>query len=143
MKNLFFASFLLSLFLVSIIPAQSRSPKPRRTAQTAPRLLTVTDTDLAAGLAQTPQGYPQSLGNGSIPAQSTIGIYGRFLVSSGADKVILWSDIGILVVDARASRNSFPGLDMIVFRLPANLHGDVWITTVGRQASNTVKITVE
>lgn len=119
---------------------QDRTPPLRRQFQPSPQLVTYPDTDNAAGIAQTPHGYALSL-SGPVPAGSIVGIYGYRLVSSSASKILLWSDTGVMVVDCDAWRYAF--FEMVTFRLPANLYGDVWVTTLGRQTSNTVRITIE
>lgn len=140
MKTLLLA--ILLLVSASVCLAQDRSLSPRRTIQHAPQLSVIADTDNAAGIAQSPYGFALPLGE-PIPAGSTVGIYGRFLISSGASKALLWSDAGVMVVEASTWRYPFFGLEMATFRLPDGLRGDVWVTIAGRQASNTVKITVE
>ena len=141
MKHLFL--LLLLCVLTASAFAQDRAIAPRRTFQPSPDLMTLQGTDDAAGLAQTPAGYPLPLNGSPIPARSLVGILGHELLKSGANQVLLWSNNGIQVIEAKAVRDLFPGLERIVFRLPADLHGDVWVATVGRQSSNVVKIIVE
>ena len=142
MKNTFILLALLASLSIAAF-AQDRLPPTRRTFQPSPHLMAVADTDDAAGLAQTPFGYVIPLQGDPVPAQSTVGIFGRHLLGSGASKVLLWSDSDILVLEAQVARNPFPGLEMITFHLPASVHGEVWVTVAGRRASNTVRIIVE
>lgn len=146
MKQLLLALFLCALAcgLVTAVFAQDRTLSQRRVFQPSPQLSTLTDTDVAVGIAQTPQGYAMPIQGDPIPAGSLAGIFGHSLVSSGATSVLLWGESGdVRLVRATTWRTSFPGLEMATFRLPADWHGDVWITLAGRQASNTVKITIE
>ena len=140
MKYMFLAFLFCAAFTASAL-AQDRTVPSRRVFQPSPQLSVIHDTDNAAGIAQTPYGHALTLG-GPIPAGSTVGVYGHFLLRS-ANKVLLWSDGGVVVVDAETSRYPFFGLEMVTFRLPVDLRGDVWVTTVGRLNSNTVKIVVE
>lgn len=123
--------------------AQDRFVAPSRTFQAAPNLMTLPDGESAAGLAQTPMGYPSPLNGKPIPANSLVGINGHRLLSSNADHVLLWSDVGLQTVEAKVYSDFYPGLERIVFRLPAYLRGNAWITVMGRQSSNAVKIIVE
>ena len=136
---------LLSLFLCAslalCVVAQDRSLPSRRAFQPAPVLLTMTGTQDAAGMAQTPMGYVVPLYAAPIPAQSRVSLYGRSLLS--VSSVLLWHDGGIVAIPAQSARNSFPGLETVAFRLPAGVVGEVWVTTIGRQSSNTVRLTVE
>lgn len=136
---------LLSLFLCAsftlCVVAQDRSLPSRRAFQPAPVLLTMADSQDAAGIAQTPMGYVIPLYVTPIPAQSRVSIYGRSLLS--VSSVLVWHSGGIAFIPATTSRNSFPGIENITFRLPAGVVGEVWITTIGRQSSNTVRLIVE
>lgn len=138
-------TLLITLLLcVLTVPAfaQDRSLQPRRLFQPPPQLSTLTDTDAAVGIAQTPQGYIVPIQGDPIPAGSLAGIFGHSLL--GARSVLLWSASGeIVLLPAETWRTSFPGLEMATFRLPKDWHGDVWITLAGRQASNTVRISIE
>ena len=133
---------ILSLFLCAslalCVVAQDRSLPSRRAFQPAPVLMTMTGTQDAAGMAQTPMGYVVPLYNG-VPAQSRVSLYGRSLLS--VSSVLLWHDGGIVAIPAQSARNSFPGLEAVTFRLPAGVVGEVWVTTIGRQSSNTVRLT--
>lgn len=135
---------ILSLFLCAslalCVVAQDRSLPSRRAFQPAPVLLTMTGTQDAAGIAQTPMGYVVPL-YGFIPEQSRVSLYGRSLMNTSA--VLLWHDGGIVAIPAQSARNSFPGLETVAFRLPAGVVGEVWVTTIGRQSSNTVRLVVE
>ena len=133
----------LLLFLSVAALAQDRVPPSRRTTTLSPQLTVITDTDHAAGFIQTSYGYPLALTGDLIPASSTVGIFGQYLTSNSTSKVSLWSDNGVQVVDATVWQYPFFGLEVLIFRLPVDLHGNVYVTTLGRQASNTVKITVE
>lgn len=134
---------LLSLFLCAslslCVVAQDRSIAPRRAIQPAPILLTVTGTDDAAGVAQTPMGYAVPL-TGHVPAQSRIGLYGHYLI--GVPAVVIWHAGGIETVSVQSARLFFPGLETVAFRLPAGVTGEVWVMTIGRQSSNTVRFFV-
>ena len=141
MKPLFIA--ILLCVLTTFAFAQDRAIAPRRAFQPSPSLMTREGTDDAAGLVQTPAGYPLPLNGSPIPARSLVGILGHELLKSGANQVVLWSNDGVQVVEAKAVRDLFPNLERIVFRLPADLHGDVWVATLGRQSSNVVRITIE
>lgn len=146
MKQLLLALFLCSLAcgFVTAVFAQDRTLSQRRVFQPLPQLSALPNTDVAVGIAQTPQGYAMPIQGDPIPAGSTAGIFGHSLVSSGAASVLLWSASGeVVLLPAETWRTSFPGLEMATFRLPTGWHGDVWITLAGRQASNTVKITIE
>ena len=144
MKQLLFALLLYALACgcTTTIFAQSRDLSQRRAFQPSPQLSTLLNTDAAVGIAQTPQGYAMPIQGDPIPAGSLAGIFGHSLL--GARSVLLWSASGeIVLLPAETWRTSFPGLEMATFRLPTGWHGDVWITLAGRQASNTVKITIE
>ena len=146
MKQLLFALLLYALACgcTTTIFAQSRDLSQRRAFQPSPQLSTLLNTDAAVGIAQTPQGYAMPIQGDPIPAGSLAGIFGHSLVSSGAASVLLWSESGdVRLIHAETWRTSFPGLEMATFRLPTGWHGDVWITLAGRQASNTLKITIE
>ena len=138
MKNIL--SLILCASFVLSVTAQDRRISPRRTAQAPPVLLTMAGSDDAAGFAQTPQGYALPLYATLIPAESRVSLYGRSLM--GVSSVMLWYSGGIVAVPAQSARNSFPGLETVAFRLPAGVVGEVWITTIGRQSSNTVRLTV-
>ena len=101
--------------------------------------MTMTGTQDAAGIAQTPMGNILTL-YGFLPEQSRVSLYGRSLM--GVSSVMLWHSGGIVAIPATTSRNSFPGLENITFRLPAGVVGEVWVTTIGRQSSNTVRLVV-
>lgn len=144
MKQLLFVLFLCALAcgFVTATFAQSRDLSTRRVFQPSPQLSTLSNTDAAVGIAQTPQGYVVPIQGEPIPAGSLAGIFGHSLL--GARSVLLWSASGeVILLPAETWRTSFPGLEMATFRLPRDWHGDVWITLAGRQASNTVKITIE
>lgn len=138
MKHLL--ALLLCASFVLCASAQDRSLPSRRFFQPAPVLLTMTGTQDAAGIAQAPMGYVVPL-YGFLPEQSRVSLYGRSLM--GVSSVMLWHSGGIVAVPAQSARNSFPGLETIAFRLPAGVVGEVWVTTIGRQSSNTVRLTVE
>jgi hypothetical protein len=57
--------------------------------------------------------------------------------------VLIWHNGGVVAVPASGSRYPFPGMEIITFRLPVNVTGEVWVTTAGRQPSNTVRLIVE
>lgn len=137
-------AFILSVALVSLTFSQDRQLSTRRTFQAPPSLATLWDTDFAAGIAQTPYGYALPLSSGDpIPASSNVGLFGHFFLNNGANKVLLWSNSVVIAVDAQAMTYPYPGLEMILFRLPENVHGEVWVTVAGRQVSNTARIIVE
>jgi hypothetical protein len=140
MKHLL--ALLLCASFVLCASAQERSLSPRRGFQPAPVLLTMAGSDDAAGFAQTPQGYALPLYAAPVPAESRVGIYGRSL-SASTFSVMLWHSGGVERVTAESSRNAFPGLETVSFRLPADVRGEVWVTVIGRQTSNTVRLTVE
>ncbi len=136
------ATFILLACLALCGFAQDRSLPSRRFFQPAPVLMTMIGTQDAAGIAQTPMGYVVPLYAAPIPAESRVGIYGRSL-SANTFSVMLWHSGGVTFALAESSRNPLQGLGTASFRLPADVHGEVWVTAIGRQTSNTVRLTVE
>lgn len=134
--------FLLLLALTLPITAQERTLSHRRAIQPAPVLSTYTGTDDAAGVAQSPQGYALPLYAAPLPAGSRVSIYGRSLVNSGGI-VLLWHSGGILTVPATTARGLFPGVELVTFRVPEFVTGEVWVMVTGRQSSNLVRLQME
>jgi len=139
MKHLL--SLVLCTGLALCASAQDRSLPSRRAFQPAPVLLTITGTQDAAGIAQTPEGHAIPLHIAPTPQWSLVGLYGRGF--AGVSLVMLWHDNGVAIAPVESVRSIFPGIETIVFRLPAGVAGEVWVTTIGRQSSNIVRLTVE
>ncbi len=138
--KIFFSLLLCASFALCVV-AQDRSLPSRRAFQSAPVFLTITGTQDAAGIAQSPQGHAVPLHIAPAPQWSLVGLYGRGF--AGVSLVMLWHDNGVTIAPVESVRSIFPGIEMIVFRLPAGVTGEVWITTIGRQSSNIVRLTVE
>lgn len=140
-KNL----LIMLMLLLSIVAfgqerkiSEIRSLKPY-----TPQLLEYPDLHIAAGIAQSPQGYAVMTYD-LIPAQSLIGLYGQSLKSNEVTKIILQNQGGELVIDVDVWPVGWLKLEMVTFRLPPEVHGEVWVKTLGRfDVSNTVRFFVE
>lgn len=144
MKSLFFAFLLLIGFTHGL--AQDRWLAPVRTFEPLPQLAVFNGTEYATGIAQTPDLQVlvlSDLGWPPIPAGSTVGIYGSYLTNNSVSQVWLRVVGWQVTVEVDVYKLNIPGLEMAVFHLPAEVHGEVWITTVGRRSSNSVRLTVE
>jgi hypothetical protein len=136
------------LVLLMILPvfalAQDRSVQEIRSLKLqTPQLLEYPDLHIAAGIVQSPQGYPVMTYD-LIPAQSTMGLYGHSLKSNGVTKIVLQNQGGELLLDVNVWPVGWLKLEMMTFRLPPEVHGEVWVKTVGRfDVSNTVRFFVE
>lgn len=135
------------LVLLMILPvfalAQDRGVQEIRSLKLqTPQLLEYPDLHIAAGIVQSPQGYAVMTYD-LIPAQSMMGLYGHSLKSNGVTKIVLQNQGGELILDV----DVWPGwlkTEMMTFRLPPEVHGEVWVKTVGRfDVSNTVRFFVE
>lgn len=124
--------------------AQDRTVQEIRSLRLqAPQLLEYPDLHIAAGIVQSSQGYPVMTYD-LIPAQSLIGLYGLSLKSNGVTKIILQNQGEELVVDVEVWPVGWLKLEMMTFRLPPEVHGEVWVKTMGRfDVSNTVRFFVE
>ena len=137
------------LVLLMILPviglAQDRSVQGIRSLKSyTPQLLEYPGLHIAAGIVQSPQGYPVMTYD-LIPAQSLIGLYGQSLKVSGVTKALLQYQGEELVVDVEVWPVGWLKLEIMTFRLPPEVHGEVWVKTMGRfdNASNTVRFFVE
>lgn len=119
---------------------QLREPRPLRPL---PQLAVFNGTEFAAGVTQLPDLQIKSLWDWPIPAGSTVGIYGSYLTNNSVSQVWLRVVGWQVTVEVDVYKLNIPGLEMAVFHLPAEVHGEVWITTVGRRSSNSVRLTVE
>lgn len=136
------------LVLLMILPvfalAQDRSVQEIRSLKLqTPQLLEYPDLHIAAGIVQSPQGYPVMTYD-LIPAQSMIGLYGTSLRFNGVTKIVLQNQGGELLLDVDVWPVGWLKTEMMTFRLPPEVHGEVWVKTVGRfDVSNTVRFFVE
>lgn len=142
MKTLLLLAMLLCCsFLAS---AQDRQlDESRKLNLNEPQLLEYPDLGIAAGIAQSPSGLPVMM-HELIPVQSRIGIYGKYLAGNGVRSVILQNQGREFVLEAEAWPAGFFKLEMLTFRLPVDVHGEVWVRTLGRlDQSNAVRFYVE
>lgn len=132
----------LVLLLSLSVMAQDRQPgSTRRAVPSVPVLMTIGD-DIASGFAQTPWGWPMMLYGGFVPPGSTVGIYGTSL--SGVAFVMIENDGRELVKPVVISSAGLLKLEMMVFRLPVGLSGEVRIRVVSRfNQSNMVRFWVQ
>ena len=99
---------------------------------------------IAAGIAQYPQGYALPLSDTPVPSGSIVGIYGLSLTVNQTDSLVLWNEekkTGI-VVPVEIWPYWF-GMEIVTFRLPPDVHGEVKVWIAGRLASNRVRLVVE
>jgi len=142
MKTLFLIIFAFCLLLP--VSAQDRELAERRELRiNTPQLLEYPDLHIAAGLGQSPSGYPVMLYD-LIPRQSTIGIYGKYLAENGVVDVLINNQGREFALDVQTHPMGWFRWEMATFRLPADVTGEVWIRTMGRfNESNIVRIFVE
>lgn len=138
-----YLSTIIVVLLALFIAGHGQQAPPRRTVQPSPKLATLLDSDDAAGIAQAPNLDVIVLSGRPIPSGSTVGIYGSHLVKNNVTKLWLATDGVAQSVDAEAYSMRLPNLEIVVFRLPGNVRGEVWVTAAGRQISNPVRIIVE
>lgn len=142
MKTLFLIIFAFCLLLP--VSAQDRELAERRELRiNTPQLLEYPDLHIAAGLAQSPQGYPVTL-SGVIPTGSIVSIWGKQLSGSAVTYVLLLNQGREWALKAEVYSHLWFGLETCVFRLPSEIHGEVFIKAIGEnQNSNKVRILVE
>lgn len=134
----------LFLFLILSLSglAQDRSIT-FRLLPTEPQLLEYQNLGLAAGLAQSPQGYSVHLSD-VVPSGSLVSIWGKQLSGSSVTHVLLLNQGREWALKAQVYPQSWFGLETLNLRLPDEIHGEVIIKAIGdRRNSNKVKILVE
>lgn len=135
-------ALLLLLILAMPLVAQDRSFSPRR-LPLPPQLIENPDTHIASGIAQAPTGYPVIIGSESVPRGSTVGLYGSQLRINGIDEVLILVNGKEYSLRAAVSRSFFPKWELMTFRLPPEITGEVLVSAIGLTYSNWVKFYVE
>jgi len=108
-----------------------------------PQLLEYSDRHIAAGIVQSPQGYAVMTYD-LIPAQSLMGLYGQSLKVSGVTKAVIQNQGEEFIIDVQVWPVGWLKIEVMTFRLPPEVHGEVWVKTRGRfDVSNTVRFFVE
>ncbi len=139
------------LILLMILPvfalAQDRDVRVRSLKQPSSQLMGYSNLDnslipIAAGIVQSPQGYALTT-HDLIPAESLIGLYGQSLIINGVQKALLQNQGAEIVVEAHTWPVGWLKIEMMTFRLPPGVRGEVLVKTLGRDASNTVRFFVE
>jgi hypothetical protein len=129
--------------LVLPLAAQERHVAPKRFAYLPPQLIENPDTHIASGLAQSPTGHPVYLDTGAAPRGSIVGVYGFLLKRNNVGSILLMMNGERFLVQAEVFPQFYPKLEMVVFRLPPNVTGEVAISAVGLTESNWVRFFVE
>lgn len=101
------------------------------------------DSHIASGIAQAPTGYPVIIGSEFVPRGSTVGLYGSSLKINGVDEVLILVKGKEYSLRAVVNRPFFPKLEMMTFRLPSEITGEVLVSAIGLTYSNWVKFYVE
>jgi hypothetical protein len=131
--------FVLAIPAVSV--AQDRSFSPRR-LPLPPQLIENPDSHIASGIAQAPTGYPVIIGSESVPRGSTVGLYGSQLRINGIDEVLILANGKEYSLRVVVNRPFFPKLELMTFRLPPEITGEVLVSAIGLTYSNWVKFDV-
>lgn len=114
-----------------------------RLLPTEPQLLEYPNLGLAAGLAQSPQGYSVHLSD-VVPSGSLVGIWGKQLSGSSVTHVLLLNQGREWAAKAEVYPQLWFGLETLSLRLPGEIHGEVFIKAIGENRnSNKVRILVE
>ena len=136
----------LVLLLVPVrATAQDRAlPETRQLHIFEPQLLEYEGIHVAAGLAQTPYGYPVMLSQW-IPPGSVVSLWGQFLKQNGIVRVHLTTEEGReLDLAGELWPVNWFRVESFTFRLPSDIHGEVQAKMTGRFAeSNSVRFFVE
>jgi hypothetical protein len=134
----------LMLLLSTLAFGQERTVSEIRSLKPyTPQLLEYPDLHIAAGIVQSPQGYAVMTYD-LIPAQSLMGLYGQSLQVSGVTKAVIQHQGEELVLDVEVWPVGWLKIEVMTFRLPPEVHGEVWVKTMGRfDVSNTVRFFVE
>ena len=141
MKIVSLMCLMLALTIVGL--SQERSLQTPRSRAQQPELFEYPALHLAAGMAQSPQGYPVLLSD-TVPSQSVVGLYGSSLQANNVSKVLLQSGDSTWEVNVQIFPTLWFKRDTAVFRLPPDAHGEVWVNAVGRFGiSNTVRFWVD
>lgn len=136
-------TLLLCFCVGPFVAAQDRSLYELRKTWETPRLIEYEGLGgIAAGIAQSPEGYPVMLYE-PLPVASTVGIYGNNLADV--------SEIQITTEEGRELRlpavvfpMGFFKIDILHFRLPGDVRGEIWIKAVSRtRESNLVRLFVK
>jgi len=134
---------LLMLVLLALpLVAQDRSYAPRR-IPAPPHLTENPDSRIASGLAQSLYGYPVNIGVDGIPAGSIVGLYGSNLKINSVDEVLILANGKEYSLRVSVNRTLFPRTEMMVFRLPPEITGEVLVSAIGLTYSNWVRFYVE
>lgn len=133
-----------TLFLFLFLPlsglAQDRAVAFRLTE---PQLLEYPNLGIAAGMAQSPQGFPVMLQD-VVPAGSLVSIWGKQLSGSAVTHVLLLNEGREWATKAQVYSQLWFGLETLSLRLPGEIHGEVFIKAIGESRnSNLVRILVE
>lgn len=140
MKTKLCCTLFLFLFLSLSSLAQDRGIPFRLTE---PQLLEYPNLGLAAGLAQSPQGYSVHLSD-VVPSGSLVGIWGKQLSGSSVTHVLLLNQGREWAAKAEVYPQPWFGLETLSLRLPTEIHGEVFIKAIGESRnSNKVRILVE
>jgi hypothetical protein len=134
-------ALLLLIILAMPLVAQDRSFSPRR-LPLPPQLIENPDTHIASGIAQAPTGYPVIIGSESVPRGSTVGLYGSQLRVNGIDEVLILANGKEYSLRVVVNRPFFPKLELMTFRLPPEITGEVLVSAIGLTYSNWVKFDV-
>lgn len=140
MKTLLLISMLCILALPAI--AQDRSFSPRR-LPLPPQLIENPDSHIASGIAQAPTGYPVIIGSESVPRGSNVGLYGSLLKQNGVNEVLIMANGKEYSLRVAVNPQLFPKLEMMTFKLPNEITGEVLVSAIGLTYSNWVKFYVE
>lgn len=140
MKRLDYAFGLLICLVLASFPGMAQD---RILVQLEPQLLEYSNLGLAAGLAQSPQGYPVML-HEVVPTGSIVSILGKQLSKSAVTHVLLLNQGREWALKAEVYPQLWFGLETCVFRLPGEIHGEVFVKAIGESRnSNLVRILVE
>lgn len=137
---------LLLLFFLSVtVTAQDRYlESPRQFAVRLPPQLMEGAGVTANGIAQAPNGEPAFIvGFNRIPAGSIIGLYGSMLQRNDVAEVLIMANGKEYALAVDVYSQVFPNLEMVVFRLPSAVTGEVWVRAAGLRESNFVRFFVE
>lgn len=140
MKTKLCYTLFLFLFLSLSGLAQDRGTAFRLTE---PQLLEYPNLGIAAGMAQSPQGFPVFLQD-VVPSGSLVSIWGKQLSGSSVTHVLLLNQGREWALKAEVYPQPWFGLETCVFRLPSEIHGEAFIKAIGENRnSNKVRILVE
>lgn len=136
MKTLFvFAVLLLT------VPAFAQE-RGRHFQVIEPQLYELQGAHVAAGLVQSPNGYCAPISAQPMPAESLVAVYGQFLSRNRVTMIILYTADQEQVLNVAVYPYLFK-TEYVFFRLPADIHGEVWIHAIGNANSNAVRIFVQ